>query len=103
MARSTRSGSLARELPRAAGVPGRVSAVKPAESGRIGLATRRTATMAKTEAAKSLQRFVRQEYWNGLSAGEVVRGGGPPARGRAGCFVWPPPRRGGGIGASGRM
>jgi len=29
--------------------------------------------MAKSEAAKSLQRFVRQEYWNGLSAGEVVR------------------------------
>jgi hypothetical protein len=56
--------------------------VKPAESGRIGLATRRTATMAKTEAAKSLQRFVRQEYWNGLSAGEVVRVAGHTARGR---------------------
>jgi hypothetical protein len=38
--------------------------------------------MAKSEAAKSLQRFVRQEYWNGLSAGEVVRVAGHTARGR---------------------
>jgi len=82
MARSTRSGSLGRELPRAAGTPGRVSPVKSAESARMGLATRRTASMAKSEAAKSLQRFVRQEYWNGLSAGEVVRVAGHPARGR---------------------
>jgi hypothetical protein len=38
--------------------------------------------MAKSEAAKSLQRFVRQDFWNGLSAGDVVRVAGHTARGR---------------------
>ncbi|HXY42633.1 MAG TPA: hypothetical protein VEH29_00455 [Acidimicrobiales bacterium] len=38
--------------------------------------------MAKSEAARSLQRFVRQEFWNGLAAGDVVRVAGHTARGR---------------------
>jgi hypothetical protein len=38
--------------------------------------------VAKSEAAKSLQRFVRQDYWNGLAAGDVVRVAGHTARGR---------------------
>jgi hypothetical protein len=46
------------------------------------LAPRRSAAVAKSEAAQSLQRFVRQEYWNGLAAGDVVRVAGHSARGR---------------------
>jgi len=37
---------------------------------------------ARTAAAQSLQRFVRQDYWNGLAAGDVVRVAGHTARGR---------------------
>ena len=49
---------------------------------RLGLAPRRSSAAAKTAAAQSLQRFVRQEYWNGMAAGDVVRVAGHSARGR---------------------
>jgi hypothetical protein len=49
---------------------------------RLGLTPRRSVAAARAEAAQSLQRFVRQEYWNGLATGDVVRVAGHTARGR---------------------
>jgi hypothetical protein len=40
------------------------------------------AARAQAQAAQSLQRFVRQDFWNGLAAGDVVRVAGHTARGR---------------------
>jgi len=56
--------------------------VRSAEPARFGLTQRRSAAAARVDAAQSLQRFVRQEYWNGLAAGDVVRVAGHTARGR---------------------
>src|SRR5580658_5158483 len=67
-------------LPRAA--RRQAPASRSTEPVRLGLTPRRSAAAARTEAAQSLQRFVRQEYWNGLAAGDVVRVAGHTARGR---------------------
>jgi hypothetical protein len=83
MARSARSGFVAQVFPSPEASSGRAVVVASStESVRVGLAPRRSAATAKSEAAKSLQRFVRQEYWNGLAAGDVVRVAGHTARGR---------------------
>ena len=52
------------------------------DSQRVGLTQRRASQARREAAAQSLQRFVRQAYWNGLSTGDVVRVAGHPARGR---------------------
>jgi len=52
------------------------------EPARLALTPRRSVAAARAAAAQSLQRFVRQEYWNGLAAGDVVRVAGHTARGR---------------------
>lgn len=82
MARSPRFRSEPQVFPAPELAQGRSTvAARPSASVRLGLA-RRSAAAAKSEAARSLQRFVRQEYWNGLAAGDVVRVAGHTARGR---------------------
>jgi hypothetical protein len=49
---------------------------------RLGLAKRSTSRRAAGEALEALGRFSRQEQWNGLRAGDVVRVAGHSARGR---------------------
>ncbi len=83
MARSISSDQLALVFPSSEATGARPSVVaKVPGSARLGLAPRRSLAGAKSEAAESLQRFVRQEYWNGLAAGDVVRVAGHTARGR---------------------
>ncbi len=83
MARSTGSDQLALVFPSSDVAATRPSVVaKVPGSARLGLAPRRSLAVAKSEAAESLQRFVRQEYWNDLAAGDVVRVAGHVARGR---------------------
>ncbi len=60
----------------------RTIAVRPRAMKALGLTPRRPVTAGKGAEARSLQRFVRQEYWNGLAAGDVVRIAGHAARGR---------------------
>ncbi|MGH9293391.1 MAG: hypothetical protein ACRDZ6_11575 [Acidimicrobiales bacterium] len=43
---------------------------------------RRPSPTARQESERALQRFVRLEHWNGLSAGDVVRVSGNSPRGR---------------------
>jgi hypothetical protein len=64
--------------------PAELDAAAARSSGqvRLGLTPRRSVAAARAEAAQSLQRFVRQEYWNGLATGDVVRVAGHTARGR---------------------
>jgi hypothetical protein len=57
-------------------------ATKATEPARLGLTPRRSVAAARTEAAQSMQRFVRQHYWNGMAAGDVVRVAGHTPRGR---------------------
>jgi hypothetical protein len=64
--------------PAKSSAPGR----RTVEPARLGLTPRRSAAAARSEAAQSLQRFVRQDYWNGLAAGDVVRVAGHTPRGR---------------------
>ena len=54
----------------------------PSDTPRVGLTQRRPTEARRRAAVKSLQRFVREEAWNGLAAGDVVRVAGHPARGR---------------------
>jgi hypothetical protein len=83
MARTTGPRSVDHVFPSPeVGSRGPLVATRSAGSARIGLTPRRSTAVAKSEAAKSLQRFVRQEYWNGLAAGDVVRVAGHTARGR---------------------
>lgn len=79
--RSSRS-SVTPVFPSPGATVGRPRSGAPSAAARLGLAPRRSAAVAKSEAAQSLQRFVRQEYWNGLAAGDVVRVAGHSARGR---------------------
>jgi len=79
MAGSTFSGKRGAELPPA---KPRVVVPRSGDSARLGLTPRRSVAAARTAAAQSLQRFLRQEYWNGLAAGDVVRVSGHTARGR---------------------
>jgi hypothetical protein len=70
-----------------AGLPPRrakrgVAANRPEEPASFGLTPRRSAAKMRSEAAQSLQRFVRQSDWNGLAAGDVVRVAGHTPRGR---------------------
>jgi hypothetical protein len=51
-----------------------------------GLTQRRASEARRQAALKSLQRFVRQEFWNGLAAGDVVRVAGHRSRGRHWLF-----------------
>lgn len=46
------------------------------------LAPRRPSAKERLESERALQRFVRLEHWNGLSAGDVVRVTGHSSRGR---------------------
>jgi hypothetical protein len=48
----------------------------------MGLVPRRPSSKARQATESSLGRFVRDERWNGLSAGDVVRVAGHTARGR---------------------
>lgn len=48
----------------------------------MGLVPRRPSSKGRQAAENSLGRFVRDERWNGLSAGDVVRVAGHTARGR---------------------
>jgi len=73
MARGIGSDQLALVFPSSDLAAARPSVVaKASGSARLGLAPRRSLAVAKSEAAESLQRFVRQEYWNGLAAGDVL-------------------------------
>ncbi len=49
---------------------------------RLGLVQRRPSAREQVESQRALQRFVRLEHWNGISAGDVVRVAGHSARGR---------------------
>jgi hypothetical protein len=50
--------------------------------GRLGLTQRRVTAKAKSEAVQAMQRFVRLDSWNGMTAGDVVRVAGHSSRGR---------------------
>jgi hypothetical protein len=73
-----------RRRKRSSPLPGKraAPATRAAEPARLGLTPRRSVAAARTEAAQSLQRFVRQHYWNGMAAGDVVRVAGHTPRGR---------------------
>jgi hypothetical protein len=74
--RSDTGGSIPRPPKR------RAAAARPALPAPLGLTPRRSVAAMRSEAAQSLQRFVRQDCWNGVAAGDVVRVAGHSARGR---------------------
>jgi hypothetical protein len=55
---------------------------KSPSPARLGLTPRRAPAAAQGEAARSLQRFVRQGQWGDLRPGDVVRVAGHTPRGR---------------------